>query len=490
MATDLTHDESRDTIYQIPIKHLAEQKVFNLGSGKPTTGVFRFVSCDAFVTKGILSIVERSCLEDLDYSAVSYVWRGNPISGNGPTPRAFSTPVPDDEIPGDPISIDVLRVACLAALAHGSSYIWLDQLCILQTNEDDKMWQIQRIQHIYRQCKQCLILLGGLQKLCRLEEETAWIHRAWTLQEAISPPSAYVLFEWTLGSTSLTGLTIGNIIELEQARSAIIRLGELLQAASVGWLILAGTKSRITVKIFGTERPAISALMGAMELQDPEARETAIWRSALMRTSSKPVDMVFSIMGLFNVFLNPREYGKYERERATLDLVREILANGGGMTWMLASLRGSFLATACTILSFPETCVSGNALFKTPDGVHTPQTILGGTLSWSLCNAARGSMDDFGRLTITGGFSPITTTGVTGRRSSKYRGFEYWTLLRFENGEQSEASLLGNCEASHGLVIGEVSHYNLLATGARRSRGSTAIMLAYHLQRRSVKGAY
>ena len=52
---------------------------------------------------------------------------------------------------------------------------------------------------------------------------------------------------------------------IEQGRYAVIRLGDLLQAATVGWLLCASNKMKVDVRIFGTDRSAIMALMGAME---------------------------------------------------------------------------------------------------------------------------------------------------------------------------------------------------------------------------------
>ena len=68
--------------------------------------------------------------------------------------------------------------------------------------------------------------------------------------------------------------------------------------------------------------------MGAKELEDNDMRENAIWRSA----SSRPVDMVFSIMGIFEVSLDVGKYGEPDRERATIDLAEAVLKTGRGAT--------------------------------------------------------------------------------------------------------------------------------------------------------------
>ncbi|KAJ7310165.1 hypothetical protein DFH08DRAFT_675019, partial [Mycena albidolilacea] len=86
---------------------------------------------------------------------------------------------------GGQISLKVLEYACRWASNSGSSYLWLDRLCILQTSKQDKVWQISRMYDIYDGSEQCVVLPGGLQCLASVFEETSWADRAWTYQEAI-----------------------------------------------------------------------------------------------------------------------------------------------------------------------------------------------------------------------------------------------------------------------------------------------------------------
>ncbi|OBZ73449.1 hypothetical protein A0H81_06667 [Grifola frondosa] len=108
----------------------------------------------------------------------------------------------------DPISIAVLRHACTASLQAGAPNLWLDRLCIIETDANDKAWQISRMHQIYASCVVCLVLPGGIRRLVGLDEETPWIHRAWTLQEAVAPHRVEVLFAWTRGAvTGASGST-------------------------------------------------------------------------------------------------------------------------------------------------------------------------------------------------------------------------------------------------------------------------------------------
>ena len=118
------------------------------------------------------------------------------------------------------ISIDLLKCACIASLLNEGArdqvgprfnpllckakYLWLDRLCIMQTNKQDKNWQIKHMFELYSHCRQCLVLPGGIQRLVSLDEETWWVHRAWTLQEAMAPRASFVLFAWKWKSGELS----------------------------------------------------------------------------------------------------------------------------------------------------------------------------------------------------------------------------------------------------------------------------------------------
>jgi hypothetical protein len=137
------------------------------------------------VQPNILRILEFTELPVKRYSAISYIWRGPGPLDNVEPPRTPITVRGAED--ADPITFDVLRTACLASLYLKSELIWLGRLCIIQDNRLDKNWQIENMYSIYKSCKVCLVLPGGLLRLAALTEETAWIHRAWTLQKALAP---------------------------------------------------------------------------------------------------------------------------------------------------------------------------------------------------------------------------------------------------------------------------------------------------------------
>ena len=330
----------------------------------------------------------------VSYAAVSYPWRG---VQTGITKRSFH--VVGAEGDADPVGGLLLRHICAAALEHNCPYLWLDRLCIMQNKTDagkeDRRWQIRHMYQVYKSCKVCIVLPGGLQRLAFIDEPTTWIHRSWTLQETLAPPDAVVVFRWRLGPGNARvpmdgriGLGSFPITEALHTNGAVmLSLRLLLVASAVGSMIFkpnAPGKEEVLVRvsIFSAHPPPlwydsskttqprilatnVCALCMAMEpgvMADPERRRHAVWQSALMRTSSRPVDMVFSIMGLFDVELDPGVFHKDDRRGATIELARAILKAGGQATWLGLACRVPPDRSLSAFPTFPRTTVSGKAL--------------------------------------------------------------------------------------------------------------------------------
>lgn len=131
---------------------------------------------------------------------------------------------------------------------------------------------------------------------------------------------------------------------------------------------------------------------------------TATWQCILMRTSSRPVDMVFSAMNMFGVTLDPSTYKPSERLRATVDLARAILQQGGRANWLGLSLKAPLSRNISTFPEFPETTVAGRAFIKTANGDVDVQSLMDG--SYMVSNARdpplpKGTMDKSGCLSLT-----------------------------------------------------------------------------------------
>lgn len=353
---------------------------------------YRLVECAPLAERGLLRIWEFTYFPFVSYSAISYVWRGNSIA-NGFSAPVFSVRGAED---ADPIGTEVLHDACTASLSQGAPFLWLDRLCIMQTSRDDKNWQISKMYNIYHLCSLCIIIPSGLRCLVSLQEETQWIHRGWTLQEALAPPAVQVLFSWTRGQLHAIPATdesafFGEITEVVKGRSAMAPLWLILDGCVAGsvWLYAPGTLNDRTksesVCLFGARPkgntsstfqfalPHVAALALAVSrsMQEEYDRKCyTIWKCALMRTSSRPVDMIFSIMGLFGVSLDISQFDKNDRIGATIALTREILRRGGRANW----LGLSFLAPPSPELSmfptFPRTAVAGKALVRVEGGSY------------------------------------------------------------------------------------------------------------------------
>ncbi|KAK0236548.1 hypothetical protein EDD85DRAFT_1023392 [Armillaria nabsnona] len=267
----------------------------------------------------LTSIISPSPLPP--FAAISYPWRDLQHPSGSTTP-SFSV----STIHAGPISIDILHTACLAARIFSCDYIWLDRLCILQTQKEDKNWQIKRMFRVLKACDTCLVLPGGLVRPAGLDEPTTWINRAWTLQEVVAPGEmkAKCIFSfthptyrdfleeqcnrWMYSDRARNFLLnrrlspIENIVEA--GRSALCSL-DLLFRVMWGWAewlrwfesTLSGQHEKFPIRIMYD--PAISLLRRALL---PSHRD--LWVSAYTRSSSRLLDMVFSLMDLLGVTLD------------------------------------------------------------------------------------------------------------------------------------------------------------------------------------------
>ncbi|KAF8173736.1 hypothetical protein K438DRAFT_1849884 [Mycena galopus ATCC 62051] len=379
---------------------------------------YRLFDCKPFVEENKLIIYESADLPDVPYTAISYTWRGNETNIDDPSSPlywkdALGTFQAKGGEDGDPISLDVLHHACILSLRASSRFLWFDRLCIMQTSKPDKVWQISKMNAIYKHCKICCILPGGIRRLVRLTEETSWIHRGWTLQEAIVPKHATVLFAWDramdgkrISVSSATALF--QPCDVIPGQSAEHNLHGLLQSAFGGIdFRIDSVRIPVEIHIFGESKFPYAALMDALEtdytLPYPDRKQQCIWRSALLRTSSRPVDMVFSIMDIFGVSLDPRSFQPDDRLGATIALARAILENGGTASWIGATYQLDPCPELSTFPQFPETSVAGKAYLRASDGSRKEVVaVMSDRIRRDqyLAKSSGGSMDDEGYLTM------------------------------------------------------------------------------------------
>ncbi|KAJ7211926.1 hypothetical protein B0H12DRAFT_1061749 [Mycena haematopus] len=406
---------------------------------------YRFFDCKAFVEENRLIIYESDDLSDLPYTTISYTWRGNDTNVDDPSSPfywkdvlgTFQVKGGED---GDPISLDVLLHVCTLSLRHASSrFVWLDRLCIMQTSKPDKMWQISKMNAIYKSCEMCCILPGGIRRLVRLEEETSWIHRGWTLQEAIVPEYATVLYAWNHamdGEVDVTGAF--ELTPVIPGQSAHTELSNFLRSSLLSTTMVSLTIDHVEIPlnfcIFAARRDLASlspltALMEALasEYEDEASdavnrRHQHIWRSALLRTSSRPVDMVFSIMDLFGVSLNPGSFRPDDRLGATIALARGILRNGGEASWIGAAYALDPCPSLSTFPQFPETSVNGKAYLRASDGSRKEVASVMSDRIWSdryFADCPGGSMDDEGYLIMRAHAVRVSQTSTPSNTSEE-----------------------------------------------------------------------
>lgn len=423
------------TVFIQPLAQIEEEVDIH---PRATPRRLRFLDCEAFLNDSVLKIDEYFELPTEHYSAISYVWKGLSTL-EGSNTKVFDVAGAED---ADPISIDVLRTACLASLAFQSRLLWVDRLCILQKDKVDKSWQIQRMFDVYKHAHPCLILPGGLSRLATLFDKTTWIHRSWTLQESVAPAMAMCLFAWTLGPATSFRFSLGHILELEKGKSGMAHLIDLLglSLVSTGTELdlhefprdvsgmveqrfvsppeigiestMNPTKIYLTIRIFGhntslDEKMHLALLLQALSY-DGDLRENAIWRSSFLRTSSYAVDAVFSIMGLFGITLNPSDYSRDDRLQPTIHLMQKILSNGGRANWLTLSDRSELSYEMCLAPKFPETNVSREAFYRTGQGSREVSAAkYFGYNWWWPRGMPTGSMDRDGCFTFRASAVPL-----------------------------------------------------------------------------------
>jgi hypothetical protein len=391
-----------DCALEISIDQIMERPV-SMDSVPPRR--FRFIDCESFCNKGTLRILELPDLPESYYVAISYVWQGGLRADASPNPGPVMKI--KNTANADPISIDVLRITCNAALTLNCPLIWLDGVCIMQGNDNDKDWQIQNMFNVYSLCKTCLIIPGGLSRLVAIDEETRWVHRAWTLQEAIAPPSCHCLFSWPHGDCVLQTVSFAGVHEVEPGRAAISEMRSLLNITHKNCDILQGRPrdnlGKVTIRLLGNEiedkdSVSLNALIGALDRKGREGMGNAVWRAALTRFSSRPVDFALSIMGIFGITLDPSRFAPDDKIGATVALMQAMIVEGQRPEWLgiMETLRPGHHLTM--IPEFPQPDVDGRAAFGNPLW----------SSNWWIKGIPPGlRMDDAGYLHISASCLPI-----------------------------------------------------------------------------------
>ncbi|KAK7036799.1 hypothetical protein VNI00_011465 [Paramarasmius palmivorus] len=313
---------TEDGLHVIYREPLADLRTDGDGGARPinltkyvTSCRYRFIDCLAFVRDEVLQLVETKTLPVQAYAAISHVWASLPPEETALSQRGTFQVECEESNDGGPISIDVLHHTSLAALQEGAQYIWLDRICILQTRaagKNDKRWQIMNMHSIYLHSCVTLVLLAGLQRFVGRKEQTEWMSRAWTFQEAIVPPEAKVVFV----DYSLVDDTLNAVVRM----LPVDHYCKLLQSGGSdrddGFRERRG---RLIVALDNRDH------FRGNDLPDIFARFHTIWDFVQWRTSARQADVVFSIMGMLDITLDPSDFDRNDRMGATLAMAQEIL---------------------------------------------------------------------------------------------------------------------------------------------------------------------
>lgn len=313
------------------------------------------------------------------YCAISYVWKG--VKDDEPTKHEYSLYYDSNfSVKGaedaDPISIQVLRDVAWAArnfkkqgvhytnkcCSNGVRLIWLDRISIIQTSDEDKAWQIGWMSRVYSNSTS-LVLPGGLQRLVGVNESSSWVDRAWTLQEALAPDRYDVYVLWRRAHNHAVELKNCRFPK-DECSICLVQDGDQRILCHLNALLSVQPQETV----FGWSRVHTAELQE--QLKSNLAGHQSIWRSSIMRTSSRPVDMIFSIMHFQYADLDPLQFTKDDRIGALIALCQQE-DHVQKMEWFFALF---FLPPSLDYSIFPllpQTSVDGQATWLMHDGSTT-----------------------------------------------------------------------------------------------------------------------
>lgn len=315
---------------------------------------------------------------------------------------------------------------------------------MIQSSRPDKVWQIENMYSIYLHADPCLVFPGGLVRLAHITDPTTWIDRAWTLQEATASPKKttvkciYSFPHQTFSefvNTSLhanrysskfiyflnTGASAKAFTQyiIEPNHSAGCDLTELISRLYAASLAFQSMHPTLVEEPDAFPLRIISARSGRLlKMSGPRGGKIShlfYWQSAFIRSSSRPVDMVFSIMQSMGVKLDVASFSDQDRVKATIKLIQALLDRGHPAIWLYIAPELPPGPELSLLPAFPETSVSGRAMMQMPNGRVFASDVIGSSKTWDSQGAPTGSMDDQGYFNFRSSGARIQQQDLTGR---------------------------------------------------------------------------
>ncbi|KAK7742423.1 hypothetical protein SLS62_010731 [Diatrype stigma] len=385
----------------------SEDKYFNyktLGGGGRVSGAFRAIGVDGLVRPKVPKDPELKIYEFQDikygnnaasrlsalgksksggYVAISHVWEAASDVHNQLEKMDVSDLLNiDTNSPSkDALDTKTLSWPGLIQMAQATDekrvkYFWLDLLCIDQVDRDDEDmdYQICIMADLYRWASCVIVMIGGAGCVQHPDQATGWMDRAWTLQEAVvNKNNTYVYLKWPVSQKRVPKPSDPKKHWIFHEVKSLSKAGDIYVCCLVGLdslLDMADAESTALSKY-----PTISVLNGvadhvgnaprlalrAARAPNKQVKYMGAWRSMYMRTSSRPVDVVYSIMGVFGLQVDPF---KKNRDPTFIfnDLARKTAAKVGPAWLIIGGVTGSDIPInpdSYVIPEFPHTEKAG-----------------------------------------------------------------------------------------------------------------------------------
>ena len=219
----------------------------------------------------------------------------------------------------------------------------------------------------------------------------------------------------------------------------------------------------------------------AFELEATE--HMALWRCAIMRTSTKEVDIVYSIMSLFGVNLNRSAYKT--RRDALIALCQAILQKGGSPQWFGASFLSPISPTFCTMPTFPCSASKDIPMIEITGSRLELAHKMVGPLPTYLNYTPTGTLDKDGFIEFTAPMSAVKVDILPGKHDMHlhlegdipFKLYGGTTTARItSNNSQVETGFSGEV-GTHAVDIGRMRTYAYLDDGSGRSHGHWLMLI-------------